>query len=101
MRPSSRFTQACHPVGPRCGGCRPADTPLPGGDDLHDPRAVPRAVVIGGSVAGLTVALALSRVGWSVDVLERDPLPDAADAEQAFACDPRPAVPVISMHDEP
>src|SRR2546423_9918865 len=54
---------------------------------------MPRAVVVGGSLAGLTTALALSRVGWQVDVIERDPLPDAADAELAFAHHPRSAVP--------
>ena len=54
---------------------------------------MPRAVVVGGSLAGLTTALALSRVGWRVDVIERDPLPDAPDANAAFLHHPRPAVP--------
>lgn len=52
-----------------------------------------RAIVIGGSVGGLMTALALSRAGWDVDVLERDPLPDVDDVEAAFRCHPRPAVP--------
>jgi 2-polyprenyl-6-methoxyphenol hydroxylase-like FAD-dependent oxidoreductase len=52
-----------------------------------------RAVVVGGSLAGLTSALALSRAGWSVDVIERDPLPDVPDAHTAFAHHPRSAVP--------
>ena len=54
---------------------------------------MPRAVVVGGSLAGLTTALALSRRGWHVDVIERDPLPEEPDAETAFAHHPRPAVP--------
>jgi 2-polyprenyl-6-methoxyphenol hydroxylase-like FAD-dependent oxidoreductase len=54
---------------------------------------MPRAVVVGGSLAGLTSALALARSGWQVDVVERDPLPDAPDAETVFAHHPRPAVP--------
>ena len=41
-------------------------------------------VVIGGGVAGLGAALALSRAGHEVTVLERDPLPATADAEEAF-----------------
>ena len=54
---------------------------------------MPRAVVVGGSLAGLTSALALSRAGWQVDLVERDPLPDGADANSVFAHHPRPAVP--------
>jgi len=52
-----------------------------------------RAVVVGGSIGGLMSALALSRAGWDVDVVERDPLPDVDDVEAAFGCHPRPAVP--------
>ena len=52
-----------------------------------------RAVVVGGSIGGLMTALALSQRRWTVEVLERDPLPEVDDAEAAFACDPRAAVP--------
>jgi 2-polyprenyl-6-methoxyphenol hydroxylase-like FAD-dependent oxidoreductase len=34
-------------------------------------RTEPRAVVIGGSMAGLFAALLLRRAGWQVDVYER------------------------------
>src|SRR6202790_5880857 len=34
-----------------------------------------RAVVIGGSLGGLTAALVLRDQGWDVDVLERSPVP--------------------------
>jgi 2-polyprenyl-6-methoxyphenol hydroxylase-like FAD-dependent oxidoreductase len=42
-------------------------------------------VVIGGSVAGMATALALSRAGHRVTLIERDPLPEVADPEMAFA----------------
>ncbi|MBV9413259.1 MAG: hypothetical protein JO148_16830 [Acidimicrobiia bacterium] len=51
-----------------------------------------RYVVAGGSIAGLATALALARAGASVTVIERDPLPVAADAEAAFAVE-RPGAP--------
>jgi len=54
---------------------------------------VPRAVVVGGSLAGLTTALALARTGWQVDLVERDPLPDGDNPNEVFAHHPRPAVP--------
>lgn len=41
-------------------------------------------VVVGGGVAGLAAALAISRAGHRVTVLERDPLPPDADPEEAF-----------------
>ena len=34
-----------------------------------------RAAVVGGSIGGLTAALLLRRLGWSVDVYERTPVP--------------------------
>jgi 2-polyprenyl-6-methoxyphenol hydroxylase-like FAD-dependent oxidoreductase len=43
-----------------------------------------RAVVVGGSVAGLAAALALARAGLSVRVLEKDADPPPGDPEQAF-----------------
>src|SRR3954452_19802603 len=53
-------------------------------------------VVIGGGIAGLGTALAMSRVGQlDVTVLERDhaPLPD--DADDAFALWPRRGAPQV------
>lgn len=41
-------------------------------------------VVIGGGVGGLAAALAVSRAGHRVTMLERDPLPADADPEEAF-----------------
>jgi 2-polyprenyl-6-methoxyphenol hydroxylase-like FAD-dependent oxidoreductase len=46
-------------------------------------------VVIGGSVAGMATALALARIGHRVTVIERDPLPEVADPEMAFATERR------------
>ena len=34
-----------------------------------------RAIVVGGSLGGLTAALTLRDVGWEVDLLERSPQP--------------------------
>ena len=53
-----------------------------------------RAVVAGGGVGGLTLALALGRAGHSVTVLDRDPLPVADGVEQAFAVE-RPGAPQV------
>src|SRR3954470_1347304 len=53
-----------------------------------------RAVVAGGGVGGLTLALALGRAGHPVTVLDRDPLPVAADVEGAFAVE-RPGAPQV------
>jgi 2-polyprenyl-6-methoxyphenol hydroxylase-like FAD-dependent oxidoreductase len=43
-----------------------------------------RVVVVGGGIGGLGSALALARAGHKVTLLERDPLPASADAEEAF-----------------
>ena len=52
-----------------------------------------RAVVIGGSVAGLAASVGLARRGWQVDVIERDPAPDTDSADEAFLSWDRPGVP--------
>lgn len=57
-----------------------------------------RVLVIGGGVGGLTVALALGRAGHQVTVLERDPLPPTADAEEAFIAERRGAPQVHQTH---
>ncbi len=57
-----------------------------------------RIVVVGGGVGGLCAALALGRAGHPVTVLERDPVPDAPDADAAFAADRRGAPQVHQTH---
>jgi 2-polyprenyl-6-methoxyphenol hydroxylase-like FAD-dependent oxidoreductase len=52
-----------------------------------------RALVVGGSVAGLASAQALARAGLSVLVLEKDPGPLPATPAQAFLSWQRPGVP--------
>jgi 2-polyprenyl-6-methoxyphenol hydroxylase-like FAD-dependent oxidoreductase len=54
---------------------------------------VSRAVVVGGSATGLASALALSELGYEVQVLERDPQRPPADPEQAQHAWPRPTAP--------
>ncbi|TML37403.1 MAG: FAD-dependent oxidoreductase [Actinobacteria bacterium] len=54
---------------------------------------MPGVVVIGGGVAGLTSALALSRQGWEVTVLEREASAGPADLEGAFSRWSRRGVP--------
>lgn len=51
-----------------------------------------RVVVIGGSVAGLAVAIGLADQGVPVTVLERDPGPDCKSGEEAFLGWRRPGV---------
>jgi 2-polyprenyl-6-methoxyphenol hydroxylase-like FAD-dependent oxidoreductase len=57
-----------------------------------------RVVVVGGGVGGLSLALALGRAGHDVTVVERDPLPATADAEEAFAAERRGAPQVHQTH---
>ena len=52
-----------------------------------------RAVVIGGSIAGLSAAVGLARRGWDVDVIERDPGPGTDSCDEAFVAWDRPGVP--------
>jgi 2-polyprenyl-6-methoxyphenol hydroxylase-like FAD-dependent oxidoreductase len=52
-----------------------------------------RAVIIGGSVAGLAAGVGLARRGWQVDVIERDPAPDTNSGDEAFLSWNRPGVP--------
>ena len=57
-----------------------------------------RVVIAGGGVGGLSLALALGRSGHDVTVVERDPLPVTADAEEAFAAERRGAPQVHQTH---
>jgi 2-polyprenyl-6-methoxyphenol hydroxylase-like FAD-dependent oxidoreductase len=57
-----------------------------------------RVVVIGGGVGGLTAALAFGRAGHEVTLLERDPLPGTATAEEAFAAERRGAPQAHQTH---
>ena len=54
---------------------------------------MPGVVVIGGGVAGLTSAIALSRQGWEVTVLEREAGAPPDDVDTAFSRWPRRGVP--------
>lgn len=58
----------------------------------------PRVVVIGAGVGGLAAALALSRSGNRVTILERDDTPMPDDVESAFAWDRRGAPQVRHPH---
>src|SRR4051812_42030887 len=67
----------------------------PSVDDPSEPRHV---VVIGAGVGGLGAALALSRAGHRVTVLERDATPTPATADEAFEWDRRGAPQVRHSH---
>src|SRR3954470_9768914 len=66
--------------------------------DRHGGAMPERVVIIGGGVGGLTAALAFGRAGHPVTVLERDPLPPTADAEEAFVAERRGAPQVHQTH---
>jgi 2-polyprenyl-6-methoxyphenol hydroxylase-like FAD-dependent oxidoreductase len=57
-----------------------------------------RVVVVGAGVGGLSAALALARAGAEVVVLERDPLPELATADDAFALERPGATQVHQTH---
>lgn len=57
-----------------------------------------RVIIVGAGVGGLSTALALGRAGHRVTVVERDPLPAPADAEEAFRAQRRGAPQVHQTH---
>jgi 2-polyprenyl-6-methoxyphenol hydroxylase-like FAD-dependent oxidoreductase len=60
-----------------------------------------RAVVVGAGIGGLAAALALSRQGWAVEVVERDDTPMPEDVDGAFDWDRRGAPQVRHTHGFP
>ena len=59
------------------------------------------AVVVGAGIGGLTAAIAMSRIGWRVVVVERDDTPMPDEVEGAFAWDRRGAPQVRHTHGFP
>jgi 2-polyprenyl-6-methoxyphenol hydroxylase-like FAD-dependent oxidoreductase len=59
------------------------------------------AVVVGAGIGGLAAAMALSRAGWDVTVVERDDTPMPDDVEGAFDWDRRGAPQVRHTHGFP
>lgn len=57
-----------------------------------------RVVIVGGGVGGLSAALAFGRQGHDVTVIERDPLPATASAEEAFLSERRGAPQAHQTH---
>jgi 2-polyprenyl-6-methoxyphenol hydroxylase-like FAD-dependent oxidoreductase len=57
--------------------------------------------VVGAGIGGLAAALALSRLGWQVELVERDDTPMPADVEGAFEWDRRGAPQVRHTHGFP
>jgi 2-polyprenyl-6-methoxyphenol hydroxylase-like FAD-dependent oxidoreductase len=60
-----------------------------------------KAVVVGAGIGGLAAAIALSRIGWEVEVVERDDTPMPDDVEGAFDWDRRGAPQVRHTHGFP
>jgi 2-polyprenyl-6-methoxyphenol hydroxylase-like FAD-dependent oxidoreductase len=60
-----------------------------------------KAVVVGAGIGGLAAAMALSRIGYEVVVVERDDTPMPDDVEGAFAWDRRGAPQVRHTHGFP
>lgn len=60
---------------------------------------MPRAVVIGGGIGGLTSGIALRRAGWEVTVLERAPRIDPVGSGLAIAANALKALDTIDLGD--
>ncbi|NLD78301.1 MAG: alpha/beta fold hydrolase, partial [Acidimicrobiales bacterium] len=61
-------------------------------DSAASRAASDRVVIVGGGIGGLIAALAFSRAGSAVTIIERDEIADARDPEEAFTA-PRRGVP--------